>query len=113
MKRIHGWSKLNQELEPRLAMFPFTKVPFSYLAMGQKPVPPVNIPIPTKIDSNGWCTYHKMIPLVLSHSHFVMNRCGSVARRSGLLGSGLLGAGVFALGDAGAGAQRGGVEVRP
>ena len=29
-------------------------------AMGQNIVPPMNIPIPTKIDSNGWCTYPKM-----------------------------------------------------
>ena len=40
-----------------------------HMAMGQKPVPPVNIPIPTKIDLNGWCTYPKMVPLVLTHSH--------------------------------------------
>ena len=26
-------------------------------------------PIPTKIDKNGWCTYPKMVPLVLTHSH--------------------------------------------
>ena len=38
------------------------------MAMGQKPVPPVNIPIPTKIDENGWCTYPKMGPLVLTHN---------------------------------------------
>ena len=28
--------------------------------MGQSPVPPVNIPIPTKIDQNRWCTYPNM-----------------------------------------------------
>ena len=28
---------------------------YIYMAMGQNPVPPVNIPIPTKIDQNGWC----------------------------------------------------------
>ena len=28
-------------------------------------LPPVNIPIPTKID-HGWCTYPKMVPLVLN-----------------------------------------------
>ena len=39
------------------------------MAMGQKPVPPVKIPIPTKIDYNGWCSYPKMVPLVLTHSH--------------------------------------------
>ena len=38
--------------------------------MGQNPVPPVNIPIPSKIDQNGWCTYPKMVLLVLAHSHF-------------------------------------------
>ena len=32
------------------------------MAMGQPPVPLVNIPIPTKIDL-------KMVPLVLTHSH--------------------------------------------
>ena len=40
-----------------------------HMAMGHKPVPPVNIPIPTKIDYNGWCTYPKMVALVLTHSH--------------------------------------------
>ena len=39
------------------------------MAMGVNPVPPVNIPIPTKIDYNGWCTYPKMVPLVLTHGH--------------------------------------------
>ena len=40
------------------------------LAMGQNPVPPVNIPIPTKIGSKmgGEFTYPKMVPLVLIHS---------------------------------------------
>ena len=38
---------------------------------GSKPmVPPVNIPIPTKIDYNGWCTVNpQMVPLVLKHRH--------------------------------------------
>ena len=40
----------------------------SQMARGQNSVPPVNIPIPTKIDSNGCCTYPKMVPLVLTHS---------------------------------------------
>ena len=31
-------------------------------------IPSVNIPIPTKIDHNGWCTYPKMVPLVLIQS---------------------------------------------
>ena len=35
----------------------------------QNPVPPVNIPIPTKKDENGWCTYPKIVQLVLTHSH--------------------------------------------
>ena len=26
-------------------------------------VPPVNIPIPTKMDQKGWCSYPKMVPL--------------------------------------------------
>ena len=34
--------------------------PYPSVARGQKPVPPVNIPIRTKIDQNGWCTYPKM-----------------------------------------------------
>ena len=29
-------------------------------------VPPGNIPKPTKIDQNGWCTYPNMVPLVLA-----------------------------------------------
>ena len=32
-------------------------------------LPPVNIPSPTKTDQNGWCSYSKMVPLVLTHSH--------------------------------------------
>ena len=44
------------------------------MAMGQNPgYPPVNIPIPTKIDKNGWCTYPKMVPLVLTHSHIFVS----------------------------------------
>ena len=41
------------------------------MAMGQSPVPPENIPIPTKIGSKmgGEFTYPKMVPLVLTHSH--------------------------------------------
>ena len=41
------------------------------MAMGQNPVPPVNIPIPTKIGSKmgGEFTYPKTLPLVLTHSH--------------------------------------------
>ena len=42
------------------------------MAMGQNPVLPVNIPISTKIDYNGWCTYPKMVPLVLSHGQMSM-----------------------------------------
>ena len=38
---------------------------YIYMAMGQNPVPPVNIPIPTEIG----CTYPKMVPLVLTHTH--------------------------------------------
>ena len=30
---------------------------------------PVPLPIPTKIDYNGWCTCPNMVPLVLTHSH--------------------------------------------
>ena len=41
------------------------------MAMGQNPVPPVNIPIPSNIGSKmgGEFTYPKMVPLVLTHSH--------------------------------------------
>ena len=42
--------------------------------MGQNPVPPVNIPIPTKIDKNGWCTYPKMVPLDSTHSHVFVSQ---------------------------------------
>ena len=42
---------------------------------GSKSRTPVNIPIPTKIDKNGWCTYPKLVPLVLIHSH-VSADCG-------------------------------------
>ena len=41
------------------------------LAMGQKPLPPMNIPIPTKIDQNGWCTNPKMVRLALTHNQFL------------------------------------------
>ena len=43
------------------------------MAMGQNPVPSVNIPFPAKIDQNGWCTFRKMVPLVLTHSHMVQS----------------------------------------
>ena len=33
-------------------------------------VPPVNIPIPTKIDYSG-CTHPKVVPMVLNHGHMV------------------------------------------
>ena len=36
------------------------QLPVSEVAMGQNSVPPVNIPIPTKIEEIGWCTYPKM-----------------------------------------------------
>ena len=41
------------------------------MAMGQNPVPPVNIPIPTKIGSKmgGAPTNQNGVPLVLTHSH--------------------------------------------
>ena len=42
------------------------------VAMGQNPLPPVNIRIPipmrTKIDQNGRCTYPKTVPFVLTHT---------------------------------------------
>ena len=41
------------------------------MAMGQNLVP-VNIPIPTKIDQNGWYTYPNMVPLVLNHGHMCL-----------------------------------------
>ena len=41
--------------------------------MGQKPVPPLNIPIPTKIKAKmGLFTYSKMVALVLPHSHLIV-----------------------------------------
>ena len=41
-----------------------------HVAMGQNSVPPVNIPIPTKISSKmGGAPTPKMVPLVLTHSH--------------------------------------------
>ena len=43
-------------------------------------IPPVNIPIPTEIDQNGWCTYPKMVPLVLTRSHFP--RCATLTATS-------------------------------
>ena len=43
------------------------------LATGQNPVLSVNIPIPTTIDQNGWCTYPNMVPLVLTHSQLSLN----------------------------------------
>ena len=48
------------------------------MAMGQIPVPPVNIPIPTKMDENGWCTYPKIVPLVLTHSRMTFFQNGPV-----------------------------------
>ena len=44
----------------------------AHVAMGRNPVPPVNIPIPTKKKQNGWCSYPKMVPLVLTHSHLLL-----------------------------------------
>ena len=40
--------------------------------MGQKPVRPVNIPIPTQIDYDGFYTYPKMVPLVLAHTYVLL-----------------------------------------
>ena len=37
-------------------------------------VAPVNIPILSKIDYNGWRTYPKMVPLVLNHGHVSHNQ---------------------------------------
>ena len=53
--------------------------------MGQKPVLPVNIPIPTKIGQNGWCTYPKMVPLVLIHSHLAIGSADAICLASFLL----------------------------
>ena len=40
------------------------------MPMGQKPIPPVNIPLPTKPDSNGWRIHlpQNGIPLALGQS---------------------------------------------
>ena len=58
----------------------FDKESTTQMAMGQSPVPPVNIPIPTKIDKNGWCTYPKMVPLVLTHGQITLEKGLSEAR---------------------------------
>ena len=52
-----------------------------HMAVGQKPVFPVNLPIPTKLGSNmsGEFTYPKMVPLVLTHSHVAFGCPGNEA----------------------------------
>ena len=59
------WRKAHRLTWPK----PSFPLKHSYLAMGQNSCTLVNIPIPTEIDQNGWCTYPKMAPLVLTHSH--------------------------------------------
>ena len=54
--------------------------------MGQKPgYPPVNIPISTKIDQNGWCTCPKVVPLVLTHSHVNLRNPKGEPKKSQLI----------------------------
>ena len=53
------------------------------MAMGQKPVPPVNIPIPTKIGPKmgGEFTYPKLLPLVLTTTAKFFRFGGRLARQ--------------------------------
>ena len=53
----------------------------TYVAMGQEPVHPVNIPIPTKIGSKmgGTPTNQNGIPLVLTHRHVELRDCATCA----------------------------------
>ena len=56
--------------------------------MGQNPVPPVNIPIPTRIGSTmGGAPIPKMVPSVLTHRH---TRVAPVDGAGGVVSPGLL-----------------------
>ena len=48
--------------------------------MGQQPVPPVNIQLPTKMDYNGWCAYPKMVPLVLKPNPQMASGCSDFSQ---------------------------------
>ena len=76
-RRTSGGSHANRT-ENVGAVWAVSKPGSHHLAMGQNPVPPVNIPIPTKIGSKmgGEFTYPRMVPLVLTHSHFLSHRKG-------------------------------------
>ena len=39
------------------------RVLLPHLSHNQNPVAPVNIPLPTKIDENGWCTQQKWVQI--------------------------------------------------
>ena len=60
-----SWPVASKHLEHTLSCTCFQAGWTGSAAVGQKPAIPVNIPIPSKID----CTYPKMVPLVLTHSH--------------------------------------------
>ena len=56
-----------------------------YLALGQNPNRTLGEhPIQsTTIDQNRWCTYPKMVPLVLTHGHFLFSASGADAKGLG------------------------------
>ena len=61
---LQSWRKRTRRIPVEVEIWPWVK----------SQIVPVNIPIPTKIGSkiNGWCTYPKMVPLVLTHGHIKM-----------------------------------------
>ena len=78
-----GLGLIQQKWQQLFATFDACLLCVCCVAMGPNPgYPPVNIPIPTKIEwvvhlpqngitsfENGWCTYPKMVSPVLTHSH--------------------------------------------
>ena len=66
-----------QKLPARNKDLQILQVSWRNVAMNQNPVPPVNIPIPTKIGSKmgGAPTNQNGIPLVLTHSHTTDPTC--------------------------------------
>ena len=59
------------------------------MAMGQNPVPPVNISLPTKTGKHGWCAYPKLVPLVLTHSHIPQSHPKARQEKSNRVAAGL------------------------
>ena len=53
------------------------------------PYPQANIPLPTKIVKNGWCSYPKMVPLVLTTAKW--QTIGHVCRPLSVLSLSMLG----------------------